>query len=230
MKHTIFGLALRATLLPGSGEALAAEPGSWYLGARAERNIFSAPPSTQNTFASIPAPGEINVLELRSLGIGLYGGFRVNRYFALEAGYADLGTITFDKSERPCMPPPGAVCTADGGIRTAGEIVAHGWSLAARATLPIGERFELTGKLGVLRSTATLRTTETGIRPIFSPPGFFFDRTVTRTSPLFGVGVSYRLSPGLSLTLDWEQSKVGSADTTGEMSLRLLSAGLRFDL
>jgi len=42
--------------------------------------------------------------------------------------------------------------------------------------------------------------------------------------------MSYRISPGLNFTLDWEQSKVGSADTTGEMSLKLLSAGVRFDL
>lgn len=228
MKHAILGIALLAVASPVlGGEALAAEHGSWYFGADMGRSMFSAPPSTPYTFASIRAPGEINVLELRSLGIRAYGGFRVNRYFALEAGYADLGTVTFAKSERPCLPAPGMGCLAVITTATAGEIAAQGWNLSARATFPIGERLELMGKLGVLRSTATLRATETPFTP--NPPVFFLERTITRTSSLFGIGMGYRISPGLSFTLDWEQSKVGSADTTGEMSLKLLSAGVRFD-
>ena len=244
MRH-IPGTALLAAaiLLPGCGEALAAEPGSWYLGAGVGRSMFSSPPSNFDTFASIRASGYIKELGLRSSGGGVYGGFRVNRYFALEAGYADLGKITFTKSDPPlCGATPITVPIVPGSLTscpaviqsrqdTTGEISSHAWNLGARVVLPLGERFELSGKLGVLRSTTTLRATQqTFWQPSFLSGPVVNERTARRTSPLFGVGMSYRISPGLNFTLDWEQSKVGSADTTGEMSLKLLSAGVRFDL
>lgn len=244
MKHTIFGLALLAVAIPEfGGAARAAESGSWYLGANAGRSIFSNPPSTFNTFSSIAASGNISSLQLHSSGISLYGGFRVNRYFALEAGYADLGKITFAKSDPPlCGADPITVPIVPGSLTscpaviqsrqdTTGEIGSHAWNLGARVVLPLGERFELSGKLGVLRSTTTLRATQqTFWQPSFLSEPVVNERTATRTSPLFGVGMSYRISPGLNFTLDWEQSKAGSADTTGEMSLKFLSAGVRFDL
>lgn len=244
MKHTILGIALLAVAIPVlGGKAHAAERGPWYIGAGVGRSVFSSPPSTYDTFASIRASGYINELGLRSSGGRVYGGFRVNRYFALEAGYADLGQITFAKSDRPfCGADPIPVPIVPGSIilcpavissrqDTTGEITAHGWSLGARGTLPLGERLELSGKLGVLRSTVTLRATQTTYtQPFFVSGPVSIERTVRRTSPLVGVGMSYRIAPGLSFTLDWERvGKVGSADTTGEMSLKLLSGGVRFD-
>lgn len=228
-------LLAAAILLPGSSAAQAAEPG-WYLGAGVGRSMFSSPPITYFTFASIPAKGEIDTLDLRPSGGRVYGGFRVNRYFALEAGYADLGQITFAKKQRPgpgctVLPIPNPNCPSIhfGYEENAGEISTHGWNLGARGSLPLGERLELSGKLGILRSTATVRMTQDVVQSFEVTSPVFIERTVRRTSTLFGVGMSYRVSPKLSLTLDWEQSKVGSADTTGEMSLRLLSGGVRLD-
>jgi len=234
-RHTVLGIALLAVAIPAlGGEAHAAEFGSWYLGAGVGRSVFSSPPMTYFTFASIPAKGEIDTLDLGSSGGRIYGGFRVNRYFALEAGYADLGKITFAKKQRPgpgCPIAPGISCPAVlmGIENTTGEITAHGWNLGARVTIPLGERFEVSGKLGVLRSATTLRATQKTITPFLASPPANIEYTSHRLSSLTGVGMSYRLSPRLCLTLDWEQSKVGSADTTGEMSLKLLSGGVRLD-
>lgn len=240
MRNIILGMALLAVPALG-GEAHAAERGPWYIGAGAGRSMFSGPPSTVVSFSSIavmeinslelrylPAIGGINALELHSLGVRVYGGFRVNRYFALEAGYADLGEITFTKSDSPC--PPGLSCAAILRTATTGDISAHGRSLGARGFLPLGEGFELNGRLGVFRSTATLRAAHGLLSsPLVLSP-FTIKRTAHRTSPLIGIGMSYRIAPEVSFTLDWERiSKVGRAETTGEMSVKFLSAGIRYD-
>jgi hypothetical protein len=217
---------------PDGGEAHAAERGGWYIGAGAGRSAFSSPPSTLDTFASIPASGNIDALELRSSVVRAYGGFRVNRYFALEAGYTDLGKVTFAKEEPPCPIFPGTSCPAVVQNATTGEISAYGWNFSARGILPLSEQFELSGKLGLFRSTATLRAARKLVsRPFFeSEPQFIPERTTRRTSPLIGVGLNYRVTPEFSFTLDWERvSKVGSADTTGEMSVKFLSVGVKYD-
>lgn len=234
MRFSRVCVALLAVAIPrpDGGQAHAAERSPWYIGAGAGRSVFSSPPSTLDTFASIQASGNIDSLELRSSGIRAYGGFRVNPYFALEAGYADLGQITFAKSERPgCPIQPGISCPAVLSEGTTGEITAHGWNLGARGTIPLGERFELSGKLGVFRSTATLRAARRFFSPSFeTEPEFIPERTVRRTSPLIGVGLNYRVTPEFSFTLDWERvSKVGSADTTGEMRVKFLSVGVKYD-
>ena len=64
----------------------------------------------------------------------LYGGYQFNEYFALEAGYLNLGS--FDEQ-----------------IQQGGEIVpisadADGFTFAVRASVPLGQKFDLHGTVG----------------------------------------------------------------------------------
>ncbi len=234
MRVSVLGVAMLVAVAarPGISDVHAAERSPWYIGASMGRSVFSSPPSTPDTFASIRASGSIDDLDLRSSGVRAYGGFRVNPYFALEAGYTDFGDIRFVKSDRPCPTLPGFIllCPAVPLDRTSGRITADGWNLSARGIVPLGERFELSGRLGVLHSTATLRAVQ-GL--LLAPPGLpaiVVERTDHRTSPVVGVGLSYRVTSEFSFILDWERvSKVGRSETTGEMSVKLLSVGVRYD-
>lgn len=78
----------------------------------------------------------------RDSGLGLLGGYRISRWFALEAGYVRLGTASglLCVQEQPCG--PGAVPLM--------EVAAERFELAALARWPLG-RLELFAKAGLAR-------------------------------------------------------------------------------
>jgi OOP family OmpA-OmpF porin len=65
-------------------------------------------------------------------GWKVYGGYDINPYFAVEAGYADLGDFS----------------VAIPGITVTGEY--DGMFIDAKGSLPIGDAFSVFAKLGVL--------------------------------------------------------------------------------
>ena len=117
----------------------------------------------------------------------LYGGYQFNEYFALEAGYMNLGS--FDEQ-----------------IQQGGEIVpisadADGFTFAARASVPLGQKFDLHGTVG----------------------SFFWDGSneiagvgdnVSDSNIYFGAGLGYSLSNNVSLTADAAQYELDNVDST----------------
>ena len=79
--------------------------------------------------------------EPSSTSYGIYGGYQFNDYFALQAGYLDLGS--FDDS-----------IVIDGtSINIAGDV--DGFTAAAVARVPFGQRFDAHAKLGWYSYDAT---------------------------------------------------------------------------
>jgi OmpA-OmpF porin, OOP family len=86
----------------------------------------------------------------------LFGGYRFNRYFAVEASYVDWGKVT---------------ATGATGARAAAD--QHSYGIAAVGSLQIDPRFTVFGKLGFLRNEqetrritpnpSTLQRQETGL-------------------------------------------------------------------
>ncbi len=64
----------------------------------------------------------------------LYGGYQFNEYFAVEAGYMDLGT--FDEQ------------ILQGGVVVPVSADADGFTFAARASVPLGQKFAVHGTVG----------------------------------------------------------------------------------
>lgn len=112
----------------------------------------------------------------------LLGGYRFNRYVAVEGSYIDWGEVT-------------ANVTVSG---TRAEVAAkqHSYGLAAVGTLPLGERFELFGKAGFLM-------TEQETRRITPSPS-----TVNREeSELhYGLGAKYLFTKNWVLRGEWEKT------------------------
>src|ERR1019366_407542 len=72
----------------------------------------------------------------RNTGYKLFGGYQMNRYFALEGGYSDLGKFGFTANTLP----PG---TLDGNIKI------QGLNLDLVGTVPLGEKFSAFGRAGL---------------------------------------------------------------------------------
>jgi OOP family OmpA-OmpF porin len=74
---------------------------------------------------------------------GLFAGYQLNRYFAAEAGYADLGKLRASS------------------VATTVDTHAWLWEAAALGFVPVADRFALYGKFGGYR--ATLQSSERGL-------------------------------------------------------------------
>ena len=107
------------------------------------RNEFGGDPRFDAVFAQFLAgtncSGEDTDTVLR-----LFGGYQFNDFFALEAGYVDLGELALDISTN--------VANSLGTINAAGTAIADvsGIDLTGVLMLPVHERVSLFGRLGVL--------------------------------------------------------------------------------
>lgn len=119
-------------------------------------------------------------------GWKVYGGFNFFKFFGLEAGYLDLGE-------------PKDNSTGDSADLTA-------WALSARGILPLGDHFELFGKVGYMAWEADLSD------------GF----TEDDTDLTYGAGVAFLLGSHAEIRAEYQVLDVDGAD------LDLVSAGAAF--
>jgi OmpA-OmpF porin, OOP family len=105
-------------------------------------------------------------------------------------------------------------------LGTTGGTEVGGWRLAsliqasATGTLPLGDAFSLTGRVGIARTSLEVL------------PG---PNTITATTlkPVFGIGAQYALTKSVAVRAQFEDfGTVGDANTTGVTKLTLLSAGV----
>jgi OmpA-OmpF porin, OOP family len=108
----------------------------------------------------------------------LFGGYRFNRYLAAEGFYADLGKISIRR----------------GTVNVSAEQTSIG--AAAVGILPLGQHFELFGKLGLASSSRKI----TG-----SAPGVAISDNDSGSDILFGIGASYNFTRNFGLRAEWER-------------------------
>ena len=136
----------------------------------------------------------------KDTGFKLYGGYRVNRHFALEAGYVDLGEVGYRG-------------TFTGLPVTNGQIETSGLNLSAVGIVPIGQSFSLFGKVGLFLWESEA-TDLTGGAP--------FRSTADDTDVSFGLGASFDFGRNFSLRGEWERFEVAGSDSD------LLSVGFAY--
>jgi OOP family OmpA-OmpF porin len=113
----------------------------------------------------------------------IFGGYRINRNFAAEVFYANLGKITVSAT----VPGVGTV-RAESKLQSVGA--------AALGIWPVGEQFEVFGKLGIASSDT--KTSATG-------PGVTVSGNGSGSDILFGVGATYNFTRSLGLRAEWER-------------------------
>jgi OOP family OmpA-OmpF porin len=133
----------------------------------------------------------------------VFGGYQINRNFAVELGYANLGEISI----------------SGGGVRATAESTA--WDLVGLGIWPVNNQFSIYGKLGVYMATV-----DVSVSP--SAAGESGDDSTTGLT--FGAGVRYNFTRNLGLQAEWQRyGKVEApSDTaiTGDSDLDVLSVGI----
>lgn len=143
----------------------------------------------------------------RDTGYKLFGGYQINKYFALEAGFFDLGKFEFTATTVPA-----------GTLR--GNIKVKGLNFDAVGILPITEKFSAFGRVGLQYAEAKDSFRGTG------------SVTVRDSNPSnrdanykLGLGLQYHFTRSLGVRAEAERYRIDDAvGNTGDIDL--LSVGL----
>jgi OOP family OmpA-OmpF porin len=135
---------------------------------------------------------------LKDTAFKVTAGYMFNQTFGIEAGYVDLG-----KAEEKL------------GAFTIGS---HPRALyiAATGTIPLSDRFALTGKIGAANTRTTL--TSTG-----DPEDKYKE-----TSALIGIGATFAITPSMLAVVEYENFGKIVKDDGENLKANMLSLGLRF--
>ena len=130
-----------------------------------------------------------------STAIRIVAGWRFNDYFALEGGYHDFGDFeqTFD----------------DGGGLSTAKLSADGFTFGAVGSIPVSERFSLTGRAGMFFWNGTAEVNNVS------------QATPEDSNLYLGAGVLFDLGKRFQLTGDWTRYELESA-VSGVFSVGLL--------
>ena len=147
---------------------------------------------------------------LQDTGYRVFGGYQMNRNFALEGGYFSLGKFNFNTN------------TLTGPLN--GEFEVEGINLDLVATAPLSERWSLLGRLGA--QYANTRTAYSGTGLGFVAPG---SRDKEESNLKVGVGLQYELSSSLFVRGEAERYRIHDAiNTKGDINLFSLSLVVPF--
>ena len=131
----------------------------------------------------------------------ILGGYQVNRNFAIEVGYHELGTAT------QSIP----------GLATL-DFKANAFELLAVGMLPINNQFSLYGKAGIYRGE---------VKATLNVLGSSDSLKETNTDLTFGFGAQFNVTRELGLRAEWQRyTSMGDNATIGESDVDVMSLGL----
>jgi OOP family OmpA-OmpF porin len=147
----------------------------------------------------------------RDTGYKLFGGYQLDRNFAIEGGYFDLGKFGFTANTVPAG-------TLDGNIRI------QGLNLDLVGTVPLGERFSAFGRAGLIYADSRDSFTGTGSVNVLNP-----NPSKSNANYKFGLGLEYAFNPSLGLRLEAERYRIDDAvGNKGDIDLYSLGLVYRF--
>ncbi|WP_374710552.1 OmpA family protein [Massilia pseudoviolaceinigra] len=129
----------------------------------------------------------------KDMGYKLFVGKQLSRYFAVEAGFFDLGNFNVKTTNNL------------GGVVNA-EQKYKGVNLDLIAQLPMSERFSVYGRAGMHYTKA--KTQFSGNRAV----GLFAgEKSEKKLNPKFGVGLEYKFTEALALRAEAENYRIDDA-------------------
>lgn len=186
--------------------------GDIYVGASIGRsNVDMGRSETDALLVSAGATGLRSSVDEHDTHYGLSLGYQLNPYLAFELGYADFGSARYRAG-------------FTGGSARA-HIDAHGWTASVLGILPVGEKFSVFGRLGGIHAKVEADVDVTG--PGGAAAGTAQDRD---WSGLYGVGMSYALTPSIGLRGEFiRYDSLGGSNTgSGDIDTWSLGAIFRF--
>lgn len=145
--------------------------------------------------------------EDRDRGYKIFGGYQINKHFALEGGYFDLGKFGFTATTVPAG-------TLSGNIRL------RGLNLDAVGTLPVTEKFSVFGRVGANYAEASDAFSGTGSVSVLNP-----NPSKRDTNLKLGLGLQYAFTESLAMRAEVERYRINDA-VGNKGDVDLVSVGL----
>ncbi|MDO8264511.1 MAG: OmpA family protein [Gallionella sp.] len=206
-------LGLAALAVIASPYAVADDSG-WYAGANVgqSRAKIDNPRITAQLLGAGLVTTSI-VDNNRSTGYKLFGGYRVNKNFAIEGGYFNLGRFSYV-----------ATTAAPNAGTLNGNIKLQGVNLDGVGTLPITEQFSVFGRLGLNYAQARDSFAGTGAVIVNNP-----NPSKNQVNYKFGAGLQYDFTDALAMRLEAERYRINDAvGNKGDIDLYSLGLIYRF--
>ena len=147
----------------------------------------------------------------RHFAYKIFGGYEFNKYFALEAGYFDLGKFGFIANTAPAS-----------GLT--GRTKLNGENIDAVGTLPFTDKFSAFARIGYTYSYAKDDFAGYGAVIVQNP-----ERNNHSSGHKFGVGLQYALTESFGLRAEAERYRVNDAmGNKGDVDLYSAGAVFRF--
>lgn len=188
----LLGLTTALTLAASQGAWAQTE--GWYGGVNAGRTAATIDDARiNNTLRANGFTSSTIQDDDRSNGFKVFGGYQLNRNFAIEGGYFDLGKFGYTATTTP----PG---TLNGNIKL------KGLNLDLVGLLPLTERFSAFGRVGLNYAEARDTFRGTGAVTVRNP-----NPSARDTNLKLGAGLQYAVSDALSLRGEIERYRVNDA-------------------
>jgi OOP family OmpA-OmpF porin len=156
-------------------------------------------------------PGFSSTTDGSDTGYKLQLGYKFNPYLAVEGGYVNLGRASYQAKQV-------------GVGQLSHSFRAQGLNVAAVGILPLGERFSLFAKGGLLMAQA--ESDETLTKYGYTTTYSFRS---SKLSENLGVGMGFDLTKRVALRAEYDWfHNVGDKDKTGQANIAMLSAGVVF--
>lgn len=203
------GLIAFATI--ASVVAHASEPG-WYIGANVGQSRATF--DTDEIFGGLSDRGFTVTSyseDERDTGYKLFGGYQLNRYFALEGGYFHLGEFDFNAETMPQG-------TLDGSLEL------YGVNVDVVGILPFTDKFSAFGRIGVNYAKADASLDGGGAVTTLDP-----NSSERGTNYKLGVGLEYAFTESVAMRVEAERYRVDDAfDAKGDVDLFSVGVLYRF--
>ncbi|WP_421178887.1 OmpA family protein [Aeromonas enteropelogenes] len=142
------------------------------------------------------------------LGAGLFAGYELNDWLALEAGYNYFGKM---KADYPALGHSDVIAPYSGEVQ--------GIELGAKPYWKLNDTTSLFTKVGTLAWWTDVTGEEVSFQHTASDNGW---------SPMLGAGVEMAMSDNFSARLEYQWFHNVGGDSTGGSSINMLSAGLSY--
>jgi OOP family OmpA-OmpF porin len=123
----------------------------------------------------------------------IFGGFKINKNFALEGGYFDLGKFGFTSTTVPA-----------GSL--SGDMKIKGLNIDAVGFLPLSEKFSLFGRIGL--QYAQVKDSFSGTGAV-TPANSSASKSAGNLKA--GAGIQYDFTPSLAMRGEWERYRIDDA-------------------
>jgi hypothetical protein len=152
-----------------------------------------------------------------SIGYQATFGYRFNRYFSAEIGLAQFGSLS--STARADMDFGGGFVPASVTLKFS----AGGPIFSAIGTLPIGEKFEVYGRLGYLFTSSERELTSR----VDGQSGSFGSAKGDSQDPVYGVGFAWHVNQVYSIRAEFQKlDQLGQENRTGAEDLTVIGVGI----